>query len=333
MNNDELISVVMPVHNAGDHLCQAVQSIMLQSYRNFELIIVDDHSTDKAIEKLQCNDARIKKVSSPRRGVVHAMRYGASQALGSYIARMDADDQALPKRLEVQLEFLKQNPDIGIVAAQVEIFSDKELGEGFQVYQDWLNSVCTPEQIRCEMYVESPLPNPSVMFRREVYEQLGGYHDSEWAEDYDCWLRASAMNIKMAKPKGILLRGRDHGHRLTRTDERYSLDNFMRAKVHYLATSMLDGKNVVIWGTGPTGVQLHDMLREQNINITGFIDIHPRRIGGVKRELPVWPMDKVDELDNEIILGAVGSRGARDEIREFLSNKGKQEGKGFLFVS
>lgn len=323
----------MPVHNAGPYLQTAVDSILQQTYKNLELLIVDDHSTDSAIGQLQINDGRVSLVSAEQYGVVQAMNIGVEQAKGKYIARMDADDIAHPRRLEVQLELLEQNPDVGIVAAQVEIFSDEELGGGFQFYQDWLNSVCTPEQIRCEVYVESPLPNPTVMFRREVYEQLGGYHDSDWAEDYDCWLRANAARVKMAKPEGILLHWRDHGKRLTRTDERYSLDNFMRAKVHYLAASILNGKNVVIWGTGPTGVQLHDMLREQNINISGFIDIHPRRIGGVKRELPVWPTDKVNDIQDEIIVCAVGSRGAREEIRDYLKDKQFTEGEDFIFVA
>lgn len=330
---DSLVSVIMPVHNAGAYLETAVKSILQQSYQNLELIIVDDHSTDNAIQQLSTSDKRVKFFSSKQRGVVYAMQYGVEQSQGEYIARMDADDEALPERLKIQLEYLQQNPGIGIVAAQVEIFSDEALGEGFKLYQKWLNNICTPEQILCELYVESPLPNPTVMFRREVYQQLGGYHDSEWAEDYDCWLRADSLNIKMAKPGGILLRWRDHDSRLTRTDVRYSLENFQRAKVHYLVKSHLKGNKVVIWGTGPIGVQFHDLLIKENIDISGFIDINERRIGGMKRGLPVWSIEKIEELNNEILIGAVGSRGAREKMREYLLEKGKQEGQDFIFVA
>ena len=333
MSDTPFISVIMPVHNGGEYLQPAITSILQQNYQDFELIIVDDHSTDDAVSKLQVHDDRVKLLSANNRGVVSAMNLGAAEAKGNYIARMDADDEALPQRLALQLEYLEKNPDVGIVASQVEIFSDDELGGGFQVYQDWLNSVCTPEQIQRELYVESPLPNPSVMFRREVYQQLNGYRESSWAEDYDCWLRANAMNIKMAKPDGILLRWRDHDQRLTRSNERYSLENFMRAKAHYLTQSLLDNRDVVIWGTGPTGVQFCDLLQQQNINVTGFIDVHPRRIGGEKRGLPVWSMDKVTGLRDEIIISAVGSRGARQEIRDELLKKGKQEGQDFIFVA
>jgi len=322
--------------NAGEYLPVAVESILQQSYPHFELIIVDDHSTDNAISNIQSGDTRLKIISASQRGVVNAMQQGVKQTSGDFIARMDGDDEALPNRLQVQLDYLHQYPTIGIVAAQVEIFSDEEVAEGFQLYQAWLNSICTTEDIKRELFIESPLPNPTIMFRRDIYQQLGGYHDSEWAEDYDCWLRAESLNIKMAKPDGILLRWRDHDNRLTRTDDRYSINNFMRAKAYYLAKSQLENKDVIIWGTGPTGIAFYELLQEHDIKVSGFIDVHPRRIGGVKRGLPVWSMDKVgvmDPLKDEIIIGAVGSRGAREKIRTYLKESGLEEGQDFIFVA
>lgn len=333
MSRKPLISVVMPVHNAGVFLPDAVESILQQSYPHFELIMVDDHSTDGAIEQLSIHDPRIKIIPSSTCGVVHAMRQGVREAKGEYLARMDADDEALPHRLQLQLDYMTNNPEIGIAAAQVEIFSDNGVDQGFQHYQQWLNNVCTPVEISKELFIESPLPNPTVMFRRDVYQQLGGYQDSEWAEDYDCWLRADVQKIKMGKPEGVLLRWRNHENRLTHNDERYSQNNFMRAKAHYLARTHLKDKEVIIWGTGPTGLKVHDLLQEENIKMKGFIEINSRRIGGEKRGLPVWPIDYVETLSNEIIIGAVGSRGAREEIRTYLEEKEFKEGEQFIFIA
>ena len=215
----------------------------------------------------------------------------------------------------------------------LKIFSDAELGGGNQHYQAWLNNVCSPEQIQCELFVESPLPNPTIVFRREIYEQLGGYRNSEWAEDYDCWLRANSMGIKMGKPEGILLRWRDHKNRLTRTDERYSLSNFRKAKAFYLVQSQLTNRDILIWGTGPIGLEIHDLLSKYNLNITGFIEVNQRRIGGVKRQLPVYSYEEIDALNKQLIISAVGSRGARDKIRDFLLKKGRCEGIDFIFVA
>lgn len=332
--HNPLITVIMPVHNAGVYLRAAVESILNQQYSSLELILVDDHSDDGAIERLAIiRDPRLKIVSSQQRGVVNAMHEGFRHAQGDYIARMDADDESLPQRLQTQLYYLQQHEDIGIAGSQVEIFSHRPLDGGLQRYQAWLNNVYEPEDIQRELFIESPMPNPGVMFRREVYERLGGYQDPVWAEDYDAWLRADCEGIRMGKPQGILVRWRDHGKRLTHVDNRYSQRNFMRAKAHYLARHKLKNKTAIIWGTGPNGVLFHDLLKEHGINIKGFIDIHPRRVGGVKRDLPVWSMDVINEISDEVIIGAVGSWGAREKIRDYLEQRGFEEASGYIFVA
>ncbi|MDX1285778.1 MAG: glycosyltransferase, partial [Draconibacterium sp.] len=256
-----LISVLLPVHNAGLYLHDAVASILNQENVQLELIIVDDHSNDNAINNLPSHltsDSRIRLVSSKSRGVVAAMKTGFEYAHGEYIARMDADDFALPNRLAKQYQYLQQNPDIGIAGGQVKIFSEQGVAEGFSLYQKWLNQLCLPEDIERELFVESPIPNPTAFFRRDVYEALNGYHDPEWAEDYDMWLRAHAMGIKMGKPEGIVLHWREHENRLTHRDNRYDNKLFMKAKAFYLAhnNDYLKHRKAIIWGTGPNGCYL-----------------------------------------------------------------------------
>ena len=341
-NTTSLISVIMPVHNAGVYLADAISSILNQKNISLELIVVDDHSTDQAIENLSpelTQDKRIKFISSSGRGVVTAMRAGVAHAQGDYIARMDADDIALPERLSMQYHYLQQHPEIGIAGGQVKIISDSEIADGFLLYEKWLNQVCSPEDIERELFVESPIPNPTAFFRREVYDSLNGYHDPDWAEDYDMWLRAHALGIKMGKPDGILLHWRDHDSRLTHCDSRYDNKLFMKAKAYYLARSHghLKNRKAIIWGTGPTGVYLYDILIEQNVEVDAFIEVNPRRIGGVKRGLPVIHYTEISEYTREhhdsLIIGAVGARGAREEMRRALLDMGKEEGIDFLFAA
>ena len=338
-----LISVILPVHNAGLYLKDAVASILNQKDVLLELIVVDDHSTDHAISQLppdiQTNH-RIQFIQSESRGVVAAMQTGFAQARGDYIARMDADDIALADRLAKQLTYLQQHPEIGIAGGQVKIFSDEGVAEGFLHYQQWLNRLCTPDEIARELYVESPIPNPTAFFRREVYESLGGYHDPEWAEDYDMWLRAHEMGIKMGKPEGIVLHWREHHTRLTHCDSRYDNKLFLKAKACYLASHhyYLKGRKAIIWGTGPNGVYLYDILASQDVDVHAFIEVNQRRVGGVKRGLPVIHFSEITQytqsMDGEaFIIGAVGTRGARDEMRKALVAMGKEEGRDFLFAA
>lgn len=329
----ELISVVMPVHNGGQYLQAAVDSILQQTQPSLELIIVDDHSTDTAIENLTGLDARVTLVSAHGRGVVSAFNAGFKHCNGEYIARMDGDDLALPQRLQVQLAYFKQHAGIDIISCCVEFFSAKTIQGGLKRYQTWLNSVRTSQQIHQQIFIESPMPNPGAMFRRSALVQLGGYRKTAWAEDYDLYLRADAMGMKMAKPEPVLLRWREHAQRLTHTDPVYSHEQFMRAKAHFLVHSRLPDQPLIIWGAGPTGGLLHDLIIEQGGAVKGFIEVHPRRIGGYKRELPVWPVEKAAEQGVDFMLIAVGAAGARKQIAEFMTRHGKAQGSDYLFAA
>jgi len=184
------------------------------------------------------------------------------------------------------------------------------------------------------LFIESPIPNPTAVFRRSALRRLGGYADPAWAEDYDLFLRADRRGMRMGKPSEVLLRWRDHHGRLTRSDPRYARDLFQAAKAHHLARGRLRAlDSVVIWGAGPGGRLMHDLLRAEGVPVSGFLDVHPRRIGGEKRGLPVWPIDRAAGIGDRFVLVAVGSAGARPRIKGFLEQRGREEGRDFLFVA
>jgi len=334
-----LVSVILPVRNAGRWLQEAVASILEQSHTEFELIVVDDHSDDGCVAGLRVSDPRVRVLRSRGRGVSRAFNTGFECAQGEYIARMDADDVALPERLETQLAYLEEHPEIALCGGCVEIF----IGDGAEGvkpaggnrrYQAWLNGCRSAAAIRRELFIESPIPNPTALFRRNAVTTLGGYAETDWPEDYDLFLRADRCGMSMGKPDGILLRWREHGGRLTRVHPRYSRANFQAAKAHYLARGRLaDPASVVIWGAGPGGRLMHDLLQQEGRQVSAFLDVHPRRIGGEKRGLPVLAIDRISELGDCFILVAVGAVGARPRIRSFMADAGRTEGSDYLFVA
>jgi glycosyltransferase involved in cell wall biosynthesis len=333
MTNPVQVSVVLPVRNAGPYLVESVSSILSQTVTEFELLLVDDHSTDGAIGALDRSDRRLKIIPSRGKGVVAAFNTGLAVARGAFVARMDADDIALPERLSLQLDYLDRHPEVGIAGGCVDIFAADGVQGGNRRYQSWLNSVRSTDDIRNAMFIESPVPNPTALFRHDVITALGGYHDVDWPEDYDLYLRADTAGIQMGKPKPVILRWRDHDGRLTRNDRRYSLQAFRRVRAHFLVASRLQGRDVVIWGAGPTGKNMHDLLVQEGAHVTAFIDVHPRRIGGRKRDLPVWPVERAVDVGDALILVAVGAAGARAELREFMQGIGHREGEEYLFVA
>jgi len=328
-----LVSVILPVRNGGLYLAEAVASILNQSLGEIELLLVNDHSEDDAIGGLGIDDSRLFFLDNPGRGVAQAFNHGLQRARGQFVARMDADDISLPDRLESQLDFLQSHPEIDLCGACIEIFAEQALAGGNLRYQEWLNSCKSPQQIHHELFIESPIPNPTAMFRREAIDQLGGYRDPPWPEDYDLYLKADAAGMRMAKPDGVLLRWREHEQRLTRTDSRYDISRFQAAKAHFLAAHRLAGRPVVIWGAGPSGRLMHDLLQAEGVQIRGFVEVHPRRIGGSKRNLPVWPIEQVTRLEEEFVLVAVGAAGARLKIRSWMEQQKQEEGRDYLFVA
>jgi glycosyltransferase involved in cell wall biosynthesis len=328
------VSVIMPVRNGGDYLESAVESILAQSFTSLELILVDDHSDDAAISRLSTANPRLVLLENPGRGVSSAFNTGLSRARGELIARMDSDDVSMPDRIECQYNYFQSHSDVDICGACVEIFTDGEVAGGNIRYQAWLNACRSPEAIQRELFIESPIPNPTAMFRREAILRLGGYHDPDWPEDYDLYLRADALGMRMGKPEPVLLRWREHAQRLTRNDERYALSRFQAAKAHFLSNHRLRGKGpIILWGAGPSGRLMHDLLLEEGTRVRGFLEVHPRRIGGQKRGLPVWPIEEIDRMQDAFILDAVGAAGARSKIREFMHQRALCEGEHFLFVA
>ena len=335
----------MPVHNAGKYLDVAVSSILNQCGVQFELIIIDDHCTDTALSELP-PDTRIKRLNSSERGIVPALNLGLKHARYPYLARMDADDIADSNRLLKQLIHFQENPTLDICGTKVGLFSDQgSIADGYRSYQQWINNLCAPADIEREFFVESPIPHPSVMLRREYLISLGGYNDSEWPEDYDLWCRAllaGAIFGKPAHPELVLWR--DHSDRLSRSDHRYTKQMFLRCKAHYL-TQYLHNKGInscTILGAGPTGLKLHDYLEQSGLPVAGFIDINAKLKGRQKRSKPVAVLEQdpsdsqlVAHLDQKrsIIIAAVSTRGARERIRTYLNKSSLVEQQDYIFAA
>ena len=176
----------------------------------------------------------------------------------------------------------------------------------------------------------------TAMVRREVFESAGGYRDENWAEDFDLWLRLFEAGVTFTKVEKYLYFWREHAERLTRVDSRYSVENFLRCKAKYLLSGPLAGRQcVVIWGAGQTGRRISKFLLREGAPVEAFVDIDPEKIGSTLREKPIISFDELRAMmgPGTVVLAAVGSRGARDLIREQLNNIGLREGLNYWCVA
>ena len=331
----------MPCFNAAGTIDEAIASLLPQTLADFELIAADDGSADSTLERIRSwagRDVRIRLLSLPHAGIVQALNAGLAACRAPLIARMDADDLAHPERLEAQARFLREHPEIAAAGCLVEGFPEAAMRQGSRLYLDWLNGLLSPEAIAREIFIESPLAHPSALIRREWLERLGGYQDLGWPEDYDLWLRLHLQGARFAKVPQVLLRWREHPDRLTKTDSRYSVENFLRAKAHYLQRGPLHQRDgVILWGAGQIGRRISKHLLREGATLAAFVDIDPRKIGRTVRERPVIPPEDLPStwkrFQRPALLAAVATRGARGLIRERLGQLGMLEGEDWWAVA
>ena len=205
------ISVPMPAYNAERFIAEAVESILNQTFRDFELIIVNDGSTDGTLaiaERYAAQDERVTVVSQPNGGISAARNRGLSVAKGEWIAVMDSDDVAMPDRFERQLDFLAKNPDLAVVSAYVQNIDDK--GKLIAEYQ----SPLTDRQLVKEVVAQDGLlsfHHSAVLMRREVVQALGGYRGQfDMLEDCDLWNRIAEQGHGILIQPEYLLKYRLH---------------------------------------------------------------------------------------------------------------------------
>jgi hypothetical protein len=208
------VSVVLSVRNCERYIKDSVKSIVEQTFRDLELIVIDDGSSDCTLEivaECAARDHRIRVLARSQSGLVGALEAGRAAARGSYIARMDADDVADPERLRRQVEYLDQHPKVVAVGGQVKLIDVEGRSFGCRVFP------VTPADCRAYLERGAPFCHPSVMMRSGALARAGGYRAAfEPAEDMDLWLRLAEIG-ELANLDVNVLRYRLHAASVTRT--------------------------------------------------------------------------------------------------------------------
>lgn len=224
-----LISVAMPVYNGERYLAEAIDSILAQTFTDFELIIIDDGSTDNSLSVLQAyqkRDSRIRLISRENRNLVATLNEIIDLARGKWIARMDQDDIALPQRFKRQLQWIEKT-DVDICGSWVKLFGATR--------QRILKHAITDAAIKMEMLFGTPFAHPTVMMKRELIKNLR--YDKAWenCEDYDLWERAARAGLKMTNVPEVLLLYRQHSTQISSNAALYQQLHTQKIRHRYWA--------------------------------------------------------------------------------------------------
>ena len=210
MNPNPTISVILPVYNAEAYVREAVESILAQTFTDFECIIINDGSTDGSgaiLRELAARDTRIVLVERPNDGLVSALNEGIKIARADLIARMDADDVAMPERFALQHARMVQEPELAVLGSFIRVIN--KAGNIIRLGEYPLTPKAAARNVE---HSGCPVAHPAVMMRRDAVLKAGGYRKAFChAEDYDLWLRMSDLGYAIANLPQPLLNYRVHG--------------------------------------------------------------------------------------------------------------------------
>lgn len=328
------VSLIMPFYQAGSYIRQALLSLMEQSLSDWELIAIDDGSSDEGrsiVEELAADDPRIRLFINAKKGILPALQLGLKRAQGTYIGRFDADDLLPPDRLKLMVNLLEGAAPKTIVTGLVQYFSDLPISPGYVRYQDWINELNLNGQSWEDLYRECVIASPNWLMRRAELERIKGFDDLEYPEDYDWCFRCYQNQFDVQCLSSTTLLWREHPKRTSRHSENYQQQAFFSLKIkRFLELERFT--DLVLWGTGRKARLTAALLREANVTFR-WMDLEPHRypkgIQGIAiedyRQLTAHP-------DLKLLIGVYPNPAQRQDLEAFLVSRHFSRGYDYWYL-
>ncbi|GAA4885499.1 glycosyltransferase [Flaviramulus aquimarinus] len=317
-----LISILIPFKNTTAFISNCLLSIQNQTYTNWELLIIDDASTDNSytiVKQFAEHDNRIKLIKNSGNGIIDALQLAFSKSKGEFITRMDSDDIMYPKKLEVLstnlLKFGKQHIAIGLV----NYFSEEGIKEGYKSYEIWLNELTKSGNNYSEIYKECVIPSPCWMIHREDLMTCNAFNPDRYPEDYDLAFRFYKHQFKCIPCDTVLHDWRDYSYRTSRTHVNYAKNHFIDLKLHYfLELDYNPNKTLVVWGAGNKGKSIAKALIKRDIPFEWICD-NPNKIGRDIYGNILKPFSYLKTLKNPQSIITVANKNSQKEIKSYVN--------------
>lgn len=334
--NKPAISGLMPVYNGEKYIAEAIDSILSQTYQNFELVIIDDGSTDSTYDIIKSyNDSRIQLYRLEENvGVGKALNFGLSKIQGHYIANFAADDIYYPERLQKQKDYLDNNPDITLVSSFVNYFPDNvevaasmrfrsiksRLEKRINCFSNWMD-------IQEKMYWYCCIAHSTLMIRSEINKKFG-YPDYRMGVDYKLFYDLNKNGYKIMNMAEILAKIRVSFGSITATKSDLIYKTIYMIKKEEIRQLFTGPEGVMIWGAGGFGMNFLEVLNENGLDVEGFIDSDLKKKGSVVKGKSVFLPDILSK--NKDIKILVLSDPGRLTIANHLKEIGFKHKKDFI---
>ncbi len=328
------VSIIIPFKNTVHYLPECLDSIVNQSYTDWEVLAVNDNSTDESYELLTSysnKDERIKVFQNKGSGIIHALQTGYAKSNGAFVTRMDSDDIMRPNRLEVMVNSLHETGPGYIAVGQVKYFSHRGISNGYERYEEWLNGLTSTGNNFDEIYKECVIPSPCWMVHREDFEKCEGFKPQRYPEDYDLTFRFYEQGFKIIPCDPVLHMWRDYDTRTSRTHEHYAQNYFLDIKLHYFLKLNHDlTRPLVVWGAGFKGKKIAKGLKKQGLEFVWLCD-NPKKIGKSIYGKELVHFEALQNLDNPQSIITVANENAQKEIRRYFSELEQSPMQDYFF--
>ncbi|MDL5512777.1 glycosyltransferase [Arenibacter sp. M-2] len=328
------ISILIPFKNTAEFLPDCIQSIINQTYDNWEILAVNDHSTDNSLDVMHSyaqKETRINVLKNEGKGIIEALRTAYSHAQGTYITRMDSDDIMSPNKLENMVRSLEKLGQGHIALGKVKYFSKEGVGDGYKSYEKWLNHLTEKGLNYSEIYKECVIPSPCWMVHRTDLERAGSFTSNRYPEDYDLAFRFYEQDLKCIPTNELLHYWRDYGHRTSRTSEHYAQNYFLDIKLHYFLKLDRDNESpLVLWGAGNKGKALAKNLLKKNIAFI-WVCNNSNKIGLDIYDKRMNHYLELSKLQKAQVIITVANKEAQEFIKDYLQDQGKNRVQDYFF--
>jgi len=335
MIDKPLVSIIMAVKDTAAYLPACLDSILAQTYQNWQLIAVNDHSKDdtpKILKGYAEKDQRIKVYDSEVPRLIPTLQVGYSHAQGKLINRMDSDDMMPDYKLQVLVDEWSKHGRGTVIAGGTKHFVDNgEVGGGFIKYENWLNQVARTNTHYQQIYQECVIPSHCWIIHKYDFDAAGAFDPVVYPEDYDLCFRYYKLGLNIVGIDKVLHFWRDRAERISRTWEEYKDNRYFDLKLRYFFELDRDSSRpLALWGAGRNGKDMARLLQGYNENFYWLCD-NENKIGKDIYGVRLQHFNQLPELTNPQIMVVVTSPSGKDEIEEFLSSWNKKPVEDYWF--
>ncbi|WP_303318997.1 glycosyltransferase [Flavivirga abyssicola] len=316
-----LVSILIPFKNTETYIEACLVSILNQTYTNWELLIVDDSSSDSSFniaEKFAKKEDRIILLKNKGAGIIDALKLAFKHSKGTFITRMDSDDIMHACKLNVLVTNLLNYGKQHVATGLVNYFSEAGIKEGYKNYEVWLNNLTKTGHNYSEIYKECVIPSPCWMIHRNDLIACDAFNPDRYPEDYDLAFRFYKHNYKCIPCDTIIHDWRDYSSRTSRTHVHYAENHFIDIKLHYfLELDYNPDKSLVVWGAGNKGKIVAKTLIKKNISFEWICD-NPKKIGKDIYGIILKPFNALKDIKNPQSIITVANKDAQIEIKNYM---------------